>query len=63
MNEMQLGRKQVVDFIAKHSTIEASYTGDDHLLRSWIEIPTASWQAQLREWGLKEDYDRENSNS
>lgn len=46
------GIKEVVEWIREHGNQEASYTGDLHMTRSWIELSIGAWEAKLKEWGV-----------
>lgn len=48
------GIQLVVEWIKEHSSAQASYTDDDYITRSWLEISNGLWFAQVKEW-LKND--------
>jgi len=48
----QEGMKEVVEWVEEHGNPEASYTGDGHIVRSWIELPDRPWQAFKKERGI-----------
>ena len=52
----QEGRREVVEYLDKHKgAMVRLVSNGGETIKTTFEINSSEWQAQLKEWGLKED--------